>query len=125
MVKTGKKVLIVEDDEMLAGMYSEKFSISGYETEVAHNGSEGVKKSFEFKPDIILLDIIMPKMDGFVVLKKLKKNELTEKIPVVMLTNLGQEDDIVKAKTLGAVDYFIKANHTPGDVLKKVEELLK
>jgi len=119
------KVLIVEDDEMLAGMYSEKFTLSGYQVEVAHNGSEGIKLAGSFEPAIILLDIIMPKVDGFAALKRLKKNPLTENIPVVMLTNLGQSDDVEKAKKLGALDYFIKANHTPADVIEKVEQVLK
>ena len=125
MANSSRKVLIIEDDEMLAGMYSEKFTITNYNVEVAYNGSEGLKKAKEFKPDIILLDIIMPKMDGFVVLKKMKKDEELLEIPVIMLTNLGQSDDIEKAKKLGAVDYFIKANHTPAEVIKKVEEVLK
>lgn len=122
---TKAKVLVVEDDEMLAGMYSEKFTLSGFQVQVSHNGFEGVKMAESFLPSVILLDIIMPKMDGFVALKKLKKNPATENIPVIMLTNLGQADDVEKAKSLGALDYFIKANHTPADVVKKVEEVLK
>lgn len=110
---------------MLAGMYSEKFKMSGYDAKGAHSGAEGLEMAGSFMPDIILLDIIMPRMDGFVVLKKLKKDEKTASIPVVMLTNLGQNDDIEKAKRLGARDYFIKANHTPIEVIRKVEEILK
>ena len=124
-LKKNKKVLIVEDDEMLAGMYAEKFTMSGYNAQVAHDGSEGLKQVESFMPDIVLLDIIMPKVDGFVVLKRIKSNDALSKIPVIMLTNLGQEDDINKAKKLGATDYFVKANHTPAEIIKKVEGILQ
>ena len=119
------KVLLVEDDEMLHSMYTQKFGKEGYTVFSAYNGLEGIKQAEAEKPDIILLDIIMPKMDGFVTLKKLKDNPVTVNIPVVMLTNLGQEEDVKKGKELGADDYFIKANHTPAEIVDKVKELLK
>jgi DNA-binding response OmpR family regulator len=118
------KILLVEDDEMLHSMYTQKFTKEGYEVESAYNGAEGVRMAEETKPAIILLDIIMPKMDGFVALKKLKKNPATKDIPVILLTNLGQDEDIRKGKELGATDYFIKANHTPREVVEKVKEVL-
>ncbi len=118
------KVLLVEDDEMLHSMYTQKFEKEGYEVISAYNGSDGVKKAQTEKPALILMDIIMPKMDGFVALKKLKKKDETKDIPVIMLTNLGQEEDVKKGKELGADDYFIKANHTPAEVVAKVKELL-
>lgn len=119
-----KKILLVEDDEMLHNMYTQKFKTQGYEVLSAFNGAEGVKIAGEESPDMILLDIIMPKMDGFVALKKIRKNDKTKKIPVIILTNLGQEDDIKKGKELGADDYFIKANHTPAEVVDKVKTVL-
>ncbi|MBI2415658.1 MAG: response regulator [Candidatus Kerfeldbacteria bacterium] len=118
------KVLLVEDDEMLHGMYIHKFKNQGYEVISAYNGAEGIEKSITEKPDIILLDVIMPKMDGFVALKKMRKNSDTAKTPIIMLTNLGQDEDIRKGKELGADDYFIKANHTPQEVVDKVKTLL-
>ncbi|MFH0819375.1 MAG: response regulator [Patescibacteria group bacterium] len=118
------KILLVEDDEMLHGMYTQKFGKEGYEVISAYNGVEGVEKSTTEMPEIILLDIIMPKMDGFVALKKIKDNPATKNIPVVMLTNLGQEEDVKKGKELGATDYFIKANHTPAEIVAKVKEIL-
>lgn len=124
MANNHKKVLLVEDDEMLHTMYTQKFAKEGYEVFSAYNGAEGLQMVDEKKPDVILLDIIMPKMDGFVALKKLKKNENTAKIPVILLTNLGQEEDIRKGKELGADDYFIKANHTPQEIVAKVKEVL-
>lgn len=119
-----KTILLVEDDEMLHTMYTQKFTKEGYEVLSAFNGAEGVQVAEEKKPAIILLDIIMPKMDGFVALKKMKKNEATKDIPVILLTNLGQEEDIRKGKELGATDYFIKANHTPQEVVDKVKEVI-
>lgn len=119
------KILLVEDDEMLHSMYTQKFSQEGYQIISAYNGAEGLKKAEEEKPDVILLDIIMPKMDGFVALKKIKQNVNLAKIPVVMLTNLGQDEDIKKGRELGADDYFIKANHTPTEVVAKIKALLK
>lgn len=119
------KILLVEDDEMLHGMYTQKFKNQGYEVISAYNGVEGVELSEKEKPDLILLDVIMPKMDGFVALKKIRKNEVTAGIPVILLTNLGQEEDVKKGKELGANDYFIKANHTPQEVVDKVHSVLQ
>ena len=119
------RILLVEDDEMLHGMYSQKFTQEKFQVISAYNGAEGLEKAEKEKPDVILMDIIMPKMDGFVALKKIKQNKDLAKIPVIMLTNLGQEEDIKKGRELGADDYFIKANHTPGEVVSKVKALLK
>ncbi|OGY87790.1 MAG: hypothetical protein A2233_02130 [Candidatus Kerfeldbacteria bacterium RIFOXYA2_FULL_38_24] len=117
-------ILLVEDDEMLHTMYTQKFTKEGYEVKSAYNGAEGIELAEQYQPSVILLDIIMPKMDGFVALKKLKKNEATKHIPVILLTNLGQEEDIRKGRELGATDYFIKANHTPAEVVEKVKEVM-
>ncbi|MBI4407296.1 MAG: response regulator [Candidatus Kerfeldbacteria bacterium] len=118
------KVLLVEDDEMLHGMYTQKFKNQGYEVVSAYNGADGIKLAETEHPDVILLDVIMPKMDGFVALKKIRKGDTTAKIPVILLTNLGQEEDVRKGRELGANDYFIKANHTPQEVVDKVKALL-
>ncbi len=110
---------------MLHGMYTQKFRNQGYEVVSAYNGADGVKMTETEKPDVVLLDVIMPKMDGFVALKKIRKNPVTAKVPVILLTNLGQEEDVRKGRELGADDYFIKANHTPQEVVDKVKALLK
>lgn len=123
-MENAKKIFLIEDDEMLVNMYSEKFQREGYTVETALNGSDGLKRVGPFQPDIILLDIVMPKMDGFEVLKKLKKKIDTKDIPVILLTNLGQEEDVKKGKELGAVDYYIKANHTPAQIVAKVKDVL-
>jgi len=117
------RVLIIEDETMLADMYATKFSMEEFEVDKAPNGAEGLEKARAFKPDIILLDIIMPKIDGFGVLKRLRADAAFKDTLIVLLTNLGQEDDVKKGKQLGANDYFIKANHTPADVVEKVRQL--
>lgn len=117
-------VLIVEDEKMLADMYATKFAMEGFESSQANDGQAGLDAATAMPPDIILLDIIMPKLDGFTVLKQLRAQPQTEKTPVILLTNLGQDEDIKKGKELGATDYFVKANHTPAEVVTKVKEVL-
>lgn len=121
----GKKILLIEDEEMLANMYQVKFQNDGFQLVKAANGEEGLTLADKEKPDMILLDVIMPKMDGFTVLKRLKENEGTKNIPVLLLTNLGQDEDIKKGNELGAVGYLVKANITPSEVVAKVKETMK
>ncbi len=123
--KTGKiKILVVEDDAFLAGMYVTKLNLEGFDVEVAENGEQGLKQALEVKPRIILLDIILPKMSGFDVLQDLKKDPKTKDIPVILLTNLGQREDVKKGLDLGAVDYLIKAHFMPSEVVEKIKKLL-
>lgn len=122
--QTSLHILLVEDEEMLAAMYETKFKKEGYQIEVAHDGEEGVAKAAAGTFDVILLDIILPKLDGFAVLKKLRENSKHASTPVIMLTNLGQEEDIKKGEQLGASGYLIKANVTPTQVIAKVHEIL-
>lgn len=124
MTTTVKHILIIEDERMLAEMYSTKFEMEGYSVDRAYDGAEGLAKAKSKKPDVILLDIIMPKIDGFAVLKELRKDAALEQVPIVLLTNLGQDDDVKKGKELGATDYLVKSNHTPADVVMKVKSLL-
>ncbi|PIY97035.1 MAG: response regulator [Candidatus Kerfeldbacteria bacterium CG_4_10_14_0_8_um_filter_42_10] len=120
-----QKILLIEDDKMLLEMYSSKFNREGYDIVTAENGSDGLKLAKENKPDLILLDIILPKLDGFATLKEIRGDANIKNTPVILLTNLGQDQDIQKGKALGADDYFVKANHTPTEVVEKVRELLK
>lgn len=124
MAKAKIKVLIVEDDPTLAEMYGTKFTSEGFEVVHAADGVEGLAMAKSKKPEAILLDVMMPKMDGFAVLKEIKADKTLKKIPVVMLTNLGQEEDIKKGKDLGADDYFVKANQTPAEIVAKVKALI-
>ena len=118
------KVLLVEDDKMIIDMYTLKFNQEGYDIVQAENGKDGLALAKKNIPDIILLDIILPQMDGFTVLKELKADDSTKNIPVVLLTNLGQDGDVKKGLELGAKDYLIKANFTPSQVVDKVKSVL-
>lgn len=119
-----KTILIVEDDLFLSDMYKTKFCESGYEVVVGQNGQQGLALLQEgLKPDMILLDVVMPKMDGIEMLSIIKKDENMKGFSVVLLTNLGQESDIVDGMKQGAVDYFIKAHFSPSEIVKKVEDL--
>lgn len=118
------KVLLVEDDKMIIDMYTLKFTQEGFDVTQAENGKDGLDKASQVDPDVILLDIILPQMDGFTVLKALKEDDKTKDVPVVLLTNLGQDGDVKKGLELGATDYLIKANFTPAQVVDKVKSVL-
>lgn len=118
------KILIIEDDPFLSEMYVAKFTQVNFEVEVAIDGQEGLRKIEKNKPDLILLDIVLPKMDGFEILEKIKNNPQLKKIPVVLLTNLGQRNEVEKGLGLGADEYIIKAHFTPTAVVAKVKEIL-
>lgn len=120
-----KKILIVEDDKFLRELIVKKLSEEGFITLEAIDGEEGLKKAKEEKPDLILLDLILPGIDGFEVLDKLKKDQETKSIPVIVLSNLGQKEDIEKGLKLGAFDYLVKANFTPGEIIEKVKNALR
>ena len=119
-----EKILVIEDDTFLRELIVQKLLKEGYEVSEAIDGEDGIKKVTEEKPDIILLDIILPGMDGFEVLKKIKEDETVQRIPVIILSNLGQQDDIDKGIKLGAKDYLIKAEFTPGEIVEKVKGAL-
>ena len=119
------KILIIEDDTSLLRLYQTKLEKLGYTIAAAQDGQEGLEKVSSFNPDVILLDIIIPKLDGFAVLERLKAMSGTKNIPVILLTNLGQDEDIQKGKSLGAAGYLVKSDFTPAEVGKKIEEALK
>lgn len=123
-IMTKDKLLIVEDEPFLLDMYKMKFKQGGFEVISATDGEEAIKISRREKPDIILLDIMMPKIDGFEVLENLKKNSLTKSIPVLIFSNFSQKEQKEKGIALGAADYFVKTNYTPAQVLEKVESVL-
>ena len=120
------KILIIDDDEFLLDMYSIKFRELGYNVEIAFSGAEALEKIKKgLEPDAVLVDIVMPNMDGFEFLRQLNSGGLLKKSKKVVLSNLGQEEDIKKGKELGADDYIVKAYFTPMEVTKKIEALLK
>lgn|SRR3989338_6700988 len=119
------KVAIIEDEQFLASMYATKFELEGFAVIRAGDGAEGLRLIKESKPDMVLLDVVMPRVDGFEVLSNLRSDPSTAKLPVILLTNLGQRADIEKGLKLGANDYIVKANYTPAQVVAKVKEHLK
>ena len=119
-----KIILLVEDDPFLSDMYVTKFTESGYDIKAAMDGQQGLDMlNGGLRPDMALLDIVMPKMDGIELLTAIKKEEKLKDTPVVLLTNLGQETDIQRGMELGALDYLVKAHFTPSEVVKRVESL--
>jgi two-component system, OmpR family, alkaline phosphatase synthesis response regulator PhoP len=124
MTDTKGKILIVDDDEFLLEMYELKFKGSGFEVVLAHNGTEAIEKARTEEPQIILLDVVMPKIDGFDVLRALKDENISTKAIKIMLTNLGQKEDIGRGMKIGADGYIVKAHFTPSQVVSKVEQLM-
>jgi len=118
------RVLIVDDDAFLSGIYATKLDIEGFEVITARDGEEGVKVAMKELPDLILMDVLMPKMDGFEALKQIKDDPTTKHIPVIMLTNLGQKEDVEKGLEIGAVDYLIKAHFVPAEAVDKIKKVL-
>lgn len=118
------RILLVEDDFFLSDIYQTKLSVEEYEVVIAQDGMEGLQKAKETLPDLILLDIMLPKMDGLEVLKKLKADSATRHIPVILLSNLGQEFVVKGGMNLGAVDYLLKSDLTPREVIQKIEKYL-
>jgi len=125
MAQKNKKVLVIEDDQFLAKVYLIKLKKEGYDVEMAYDGNEGIEAMKKKIPDIVLLDLILPGIDGFEVLKKMKADPKLAKIPVIILSNLGQEEDIERGKKLGADDYFVKANTALSSIVKKIKEYAK
>ncbi len=118
------KILAVEDDKMLSSIYEMKLKGAGYTVETAFNGEEGLEKARTFEPDLILLDLIMPVMDGYGMLTKLKEDPLLKDIKVIVLTNLGQEDNIKRAVERGVLEYLIKTDSSIAEIIEKVEQVL-
>ena len=119
-----KKILVVEDDSFLMDAYKVKLQQSKYEILAAQDGESGFETAKKEKPDIIILDLILPKMSGMDVLRALKEEPSTKDIPVIVASNLDQEKTMSEAKGLGAVDYFIKSNISINDLIAKLENYL-
>ena len=115
------KILLVDDDEFLLDMYSLKFKEAGFTMDIASSGQGALDKIKQTPYDVILLDIIMPGVDGFEVLQQVKHDKLAEKAIIIVLSNLGQKEDIERGMQLGANDYVIKAHFTPREVVEKVK----
>jgi len=116
-----KKILLVEDDEALASVYQSRLDIEGFETLIVYNGEEALAVAMKFKPDLILLDAMMPKISGFDVLDILRNTPATAEIRVIMLTALSQPKDKERAEDLGVNDYLVKSQVVIGDVVERVK----
>jgi DNA-binding response OmpR family regulator len=119
------EVLLVEDDPSVLEMYRLKLELDGYRVNTALDGEEGLKKAGDLTPDIIFLDIRLPKMDGLEVLRKLRAEEKTRNIPVIILSNYDEEDLVARGLRLGAHEYLIKARTTPSSLSEGIEDWLK
>jgi CheY-like chemotaxis protein len=119
-----KTIVLADDEQFIAVAYNDGLTRAGYTVTVAHDGEEALAKIKEVKPDIILLDLIMPKMDGFAVLKEVKNTPELANIPVMILSNLSQATDDNEAKKLGAVDFLVKAEISLQDLIDHIKKVL-
>ena len=122
--KQGKKVLIIEDDKFLGELLVKRLSQENFFIELATDGEAGITKAIDLKPDLILLDILLPGMNGYAVLEKLKADPALKDIPVIILSNLGQKGEIEKGLALGAADFLIKAEFDLNDIVGKIQGIL-
>ncbi len=118
----GKKIVIAEDDNFIAEMYIAKLLSEGFEVEHAQDGQEAIEKICKVQPDIVLLDILMPKLDGIEVLKRIRADKKVKNTTVIILTNANEKDHISKAMEMGANDYLIKSSFTPDEIVSKIKE---
>jgi len=124
MANPPKKILIIEDEDIIIEVLEKKLKEAGYETDIARDGKEGIEKAKEIKPDLILLDIMMPVMDGFEVMENMNKDEELKDIPVLIVSNSGQPVELNRARELGADDWLIKTEFDPIEVLEKVRRII-
>jgi DNA-binding response OmpR family regulator len=120
-----KGILIVEDDSFVMDIYHTKLTQEGFAVFTADNGMEALKKLEKETPDLILLDILMPYMDGLEALKKIRAIDKMKNVPIILLTNLSQKEEVDEGMALGANDYLIKSHFTPSEVLEKINKYLK
>lgn len=118
-----KKVLLVEDDPLLIDIYTTKLQQAEFEVSVAEDGEKAIHRAEEQKPDCMILDIVLPRKDGWEVLASIKKNPELEHTKMIILSNLGQREDVEKGKRLGADLYLIKAHYTPSQVVEEIKQL--
>jgi len=120
-----QKILLVEDDPFLIDIYSQKLKKSGFDVVVETIGSKVLDAVINESPDLLVLDIVLPEMDGWEILQRLSKNKKFSKLKVMVFSNLGQKSEVEKGIKLGAVKYLIKAEYTPSEVVEEVKKLLK
>jgi DNA-binding response OmpR family regulator len=124
MADAKKKVLVIEDDVFLSQLLSNRLQKLGVEVLRAADGEEGLKSIKEGQPNLVLLDLILPRMSGFEVLESIRTDPMSQNIPIIIISNLGQDSDISKGKELGAIEYFVKAKTSIDGLVEKVQEVL-
>ena len=123
MTNTKRTVLIVEDEGLLRELMSEKLQLEGFNTLEAMDGEEGLAMAIEKHPDLIILDLLMPKMGGMEVLRKLREDDYGRSIPVIIVSNLSSQENIAEGAEKGAVEYLIKANFSLEEIINKIKEM--
>jgi DNA-binding response OmpR family regulator len=118
-------ILVIEDDKFLRELISRKLLNEGFKIDEAIDGEDGLRKIEEVKPELVLLDLILPGLDGFEVLERIKDNPSTSAVPVLILSNLGQRDEIERGLKLGAVDFLVKAHFTPEEIVEKIKVIFE
>ncbi len=118
-------ILVVEDEDFLGRVLIDNLSAEGFQTDLAVDGEEAVEKMRKEKPALILLDLLLPKKDGFFVLEEVRSNPELKLVPVIVLSNLGGDEDIKRALALGANDYFVKSQHPIVEVIEKVKNIME
>lgn len=124
MNKSAKKVLLIEDERVLLELLADKFKESGFTVSCAQSAEAGIKLALQNHPDLILLDLILPKMDGLTMLKKLRKNDWGKGVPVIILSNLNDQKKVSEAMRIGVYDFLVKSNVKLSDVVEEVREVL-
>jgi len=119
-----KNILLVEDDPFLIDIYSTKLKESGFEVVVVSDGEAVLAKIGEQKPDVLLLDIVLPNLDGWEILRQIKEKPQGKDLKVIILSNLGQKEEVEKGMSLGAVRYLIKAHYTPSEVVEEIKKII-
>ena len=120
-----KKILLVEDDPFLADIYTTKIKKAEFEIDVMGDGDGVLPKIRETKPDLLLLDIVLPHLDGWEIIKQIKEADDIKDLKIIILSNLGQKNEVEKGLKLGAVKYFIKAHYTPTEIVEEIKKILK
>ncbi|MBM3257969.1 MAG: response regulator [Candidatus Nealsonbacteria bacterium] len=119
-----KQILLVEDDPFLIDIYSTKLKDSGFSVEVASDGEQALEKVKAKKPDLVLLDIVLPKISGWEILRKIKSEADLKNLKIIILSNLGQKEEVEKGMDLGVLKYLIKAHYTPSQVVEEIKKII-
>lgn len=120
-----KQILLIEDDPFLIEIYATKLKEAGYSVSVAEDGDQGLRVIKQKRPDLVLLDVVLPNFNGWEILRKIKRNNKLKDLKVVVLSNLGEKEEIEKGLKLGATKYLVKAHYTPSEVVKEIKKILK